>query len=189
MDTGAARSLLPASKWSKSCKPQPNVRLVAANGSPIPTYGRHHLNLRIGKRTYAWSFVVADVTIPLLGADFLAHYQLLDTASLQATPIITAPDNLALQVLDAADEFAHLRASYPEVFKPELLQQPQTAAKHGIYHHIKTSGPPVYSKFRRLPPDKLAAAKQTRHMSKGTESLGVPSAYSGEEGRLPSPLW
>ena len=102
---------------------------------------------------------MADVTIPLLGADFLAHYQLLvdvsggrlvDTASLQATPIVTAPDNLALQVLDAADEFAHLRASYPEVFKPELRQQTQTPAKPGIYHHIKTSGPPVYSKSSYL---------------------------------------
>ncbi|KAK3882644.1 hypothetical protein Pcinc_012980 [Petrolisthes cinctipes] len=40
----------------------------------------------------------------------------------------------------------------------EQVQQP---AKHGIYHCIKTSGPPVFSKFRRLAPDKLVVAEQT----------------------------
>ena len=170
MDTGAARSLLPASRWKRNSQPQPDGRLAAANGTPIPTFGRHHLVIRIGNRTYGWDFLVADVTLPLLGADFLAHYQLLvdvsrgrlvDTASLAATPIAAAPDNLSVHVIDASDDFAHLRKAYPDVFKPELRQQPQVPVKHGIYHRIKTSGPPVFSKFRRLSPDKLAAAKQT----------------------------
>ncbi|XP_037782257.1 uncharacterized protein LOC119578721 [Penaeus monodon] len=133
----------PIARPARSC--QPVIRLTAANDTPILTYGRKHLNIRIGSRTYGWSFVVADVTLPLLGADFLAHYQLLvdvssgrlvDAAFLAATPIAAAPDNLA-------------------------LQQPQAPAKHGIYHHNKRAGPPVFSKFRRLSSDKLAAAKQT----------------------------
>ncbi|XP_037787747.1 uncharacterized protein LOC119583347 [Penaeus monodon] len=156
VDTGAAHSLLPASRWRKPHQQQPVTRLTAANSTPIPTYGRKYLNICIDSRTYGWSFVVADITLPLLGADFLAHYQLLvdvssgrliDAASLAAIPIAAAPDNLALQVIDAADDYAHLHYSYPDVFKSELRQQPQTPAKHGIYHLIKTSGPPVFSKF------------------------------------------
>lgn len=170
VDTGAARSLLPASQWKRINQPQPDVRLTAANGTPIRTYGRHRLDIRIGDRRYGWSFLVADVTLPLLGADFLANYKLIvdvsrgrlvNTTCHSATPITAAPADLAIQVIDATDDFAHLRKSYPEVFKPELRQQPQVPVKHGIYHHIKTSGPPVYSKFRRLSPDKLAAAKRT----------------------------
>lgn len=170
VDTGAGRSLLPASRWRKHHLPHPDVRLTAANGTPIPTYGRHHLDIRIGDRTYGWSFVVADVTLPLLGADFLANYRLLvdvsgarllDSASFATIPITAAPDAPTVHVIDAGDTFTHLRDSYPDVFKPELHQCPQALAKHGVYHHIKTSGPPVFSKFRRLAPDKLAAAKET----------------------------
>ncbi|KAK3877893.1 hypothetical protein Pcinc_017437 [Petrolisthes cinctipes] len=85
----------------------------------------------------------------------------MDAASLTATPITAAPINLALQVDNAANSFSHLHSTYPHVFKPELRQQPQQPAKHGIYHCIKTSGPPVFSKFRRLAPDKLVVAEQT----------------------------
>lgn len=170
VDTGAGRSLLPASRWKKPHLLQHDVRLSAANGTPIPTFGCQHLKIRIGNRTYGWNFVVADVTLPLLGADFLANYhllvdvrsgRLLDTDSLAATPIAAAPEDLTIQVIDATDSYAHLRNSYPDVFKPELRQQPQSPVKHGIYHHIKTAGPPVFSRFRRLPPGKLVAAKQT----------------------------
>ena len=35
----------------------------------------------------------------------------------------------------------------------------QSSPKHGVKHFIVTSGPPVHARARRLPPDKLAAAK------------------------------
>ena len=46
-----------------------------------------------------------------------------------------------------------------DVFKPELRQHHGTPAKHGIFHHISTTGAPVHSRFRRLNPQKLSAAK------------------------------
>ena len=52
-----------------------------------------------------------------------------------------------------------LIAEYSDVFKPELHQQRNSPTKHGIHHHITTSGAPVYSRFRCLNPEKLAAAK------------------------------
>ncbi|KAK3886691.1 hypothetical protein Pcinc_009157 [Petrolisthes cinctipes] len=59
--------------------------------------------------------------------------------------------------------------TYSDVFKPELQQQPQSPPKHGVYHRIKTSGPPVFYKFRRLAFDKFAAAKRTFKL----ERLGI----------------
>ena len=170
VDTGAARSLLPATRWKALGSKLDPIQLTAANGTPIPVYGNKHLKITINGRSYGWTFVVADVTLPLLGADFLAHYQLLvdvagcrlvDAASLAATPMTAIPSDFVVQVVNIAGEFAHLRSKFSDVFKPELRQQPQGVAKHGIYHRIQTSGPPVFSKFRRLAPDKLAAAKHT----------------------------
>lgn len=176
-------------------QPASNIRLTAANGTTIPVYGQQHLKINIAGRTYSWNFIVADITLPLLGADFLANYQLLvdvdwcrlmDAASLTATPISAAPINLSLQVDNAANSFSHLHNSYPDAFKPELRQHPQQPAKHGIYHRIKTTGLPVFSKFRRLAPDKLVVA--LRHLPKGLESLGITSTHCNQEGWYPATL-
>ncbi|KOC61824.1 hypothetical protein WH47_06162 [Habropoda laboriosa] len=52
--------------------------LSAANGTPIATYGTKTLTLNLGlRRDFTWRFVVADVSKPIIGADFLAHYGLL----------------------------------------------------------------------------------------------------------------
>ena len=37
--------------------------------------------------------------------------------------------------------------------------KPNSKPAHGVYHHIQTTGPPVYAKARRLDPDKLVEAK------------------------------
>jgi hypothetical protein len=52
-----------------------NYNLRAANGTTIPTYGCS-LNLGL-RRDFTWRFVVADVTQPLIGFDFLSRYGLL----------------------------------------------------------------------------------------------------------------
>ncbi|KAK8397537.1 hypothetical protein O3P69_004355 [Scylla paramamosain] len=129
VDTRTGRSLLPASQWRKPHLPQLISRLMAPNGTLIQTYSCQHLNVRIGNHTCGRNFVLADVTHPLLGADFLANYlllinissaRLLDTVSLATTPIAVAPDNLAIQVIDATDDFSHFQDSYPDVLKPML---------------------------------------------------------------------
>nr|XP_033331198.1 uncharacterized protein LOC117223154 [Megalopta genalis] len=50
----------------------------AANGSIISTYGLKPTNLDLGlRRNFTWRFVIADVSKPIIGADFLTHYGLL----------------------------------------------------------------------------------------------------------------
>ena len=45
--------------------------MQAANGSPIPTYGNKEMPMNYGPKRYAWKFIVADVFMPIIGADFL----------------------------------------------------------------------------------------------------------------------
>jgi hypothetical protein len=54
-----------------------NYEICATNGTTIPTYEWLPLSLNLGlHREFAWRFVVANVTQPLIGADFLSHYGL-----------------------------------------------------------------------------------------------------------------
>ena len=52
--------------------------LVAANNTTINTYGTSRRVVDVDlKRDYAWTFIVADLKQPIIGADFLKHYSLL----------------------------------------------------------------------------------------------------------------
>ncbi|XP_068227132.1 uncharacterized protein [Palaemon carinicauda] len=146
-----------------------NIRLVAANGSAIPTTSYEFLALSFGSTKYNWKFLVAEVTSPMLGADFLSHFQLLvdvahrwlvNSDSYSSTTFQPDPSDLALHISVPTDAYTHLLRSYQEVFRPELCQMPTVSAKHGIYHHIRTMGPPVFARFRHLAQDCLAAPKQ-----------------------------
>ena len=77
IDTGAAVSVLPTSCANRTsdaaCLP-----LVAAKNTTINTYGNCGRVVDVGlKRDYAWTFIVADVKQPIIGADFPIHYSLL----------------------------------------------------------------------------------------------------------------
>ena len=55
-----------------------SLELYAANHSAIKTYGERTLFLDFGlKRKFRWSFILADVTKHIIGADFLKHNGLL----------------------------------------------------------------------------------------------------------------
>ena len=47
--------------------------LQAVNGSSIHTFGTCIMSIVIGDRHFSWEFVIADVSQPLLGADFFMH--------------------------------------------------------------------------------------------------------------------
>ena len=71
IDTGAAVSVLPRS-CANGTVDADSLPLVAANNSTITTYGTSKRIVDVGlKREYSWTFIVADVKQPILGADFL----------------------------------------------------------------------------------------------------------------------
>ena len=76
VDTGALVSVFPASGLdTRSHHARP--LLEAANGSTMHTYGEKQMTLSINGWKYVWKFLVADVTQPLLGADFLCSNTLM----------------------------------------------------------------------------------------------------------------
>ena len=170
VDTGAFVSIFPASSipnqmFDKAVIPH----LVAANGSSIKTFGKLKIRIRLSGKDFTWDFVIADVRQALLGADFLGNFRLmvdiagrrlLNVDSFQSLPLMTDRSRSSINsTVHFTGQFAYLFEKYRDVFRAELKQVPGTKAKHGIYHHITTTGPPVHSRFRRLAPEKLAVAK------------------------------
>ena len=56
----------------------------------------------------------------------------------------------------APSSWSSLLLEFPGVMQPFAVSSSPT---HGVVHHITTAGPPVTAKFRRLDPQRLAAAK------------------------------
>ena len=177
VDTGAEVSVLPATALDTHTK-VPGQPLQAANGSSIQTYGRRKLTLHLASSTYQWNFIIADVTRPLLGADYLrANGLLVDLKGKRLVDVTTfssirltststpAPHLYTLSSL--TDQYNLLLMEFPEITTPNFVQSP---VQHGVKHFILTRGPLIHARARQLPPDKLAVAKS--EFSK-MESMGI----------------
>src|SRR5215469_12032538 len=147
IDTGAEISLLPRDADSS---PSVSFRtLYAANGSTISTYGEKLCTVSLHlRRTFPWVFTIADVSQAIIGADFLKHFDLLVDLRRKCLIDHTQSPNQFL---------TSLLQDFPDIFSPS---SGHTLVKHNVLHHIETTGRPVFARARRLPPDKLIAAKR-----------------------------
>lgn len=176
VDTGAAVSVLPPSPTDRKY-PQPHFNLQAANGSNISTFGRKSLTLNLGlRRSLPWIFVVADVSKPILGADFLHHFHLsvdlnkrtlVDNTTQLTIAGVLAPSSSPKPSIppppNAPNEFTSLLAEYPQLTQPHNYHD--HPAKHDVTHAIITNGQPIAAKARRLAPERLhSAKKEFQHM-------------------------
>ena len=77
IDTGAEVSIvLPA---REELKRPPNRSLIAANGTPIRSYGTRSMALYFNQSKFTWRFQVAEAHLHIIGADFLrAHGLVVD---------------------------------------------------------------------------------------------------------------
>jgi len=85
VDTGAAVSVFPHKSSAVSSGPP----LCGADGKPIASWGSVTRSLCFGLQTFLCTFILAAVSKPILGIDFLARHRLL-------------VDPFARQVLDAS---------------------------------------------------------------------------------------
>lgn len=166
IDTGADVSVYPASAQDRKSNP-PSTTLSAANGTSIHTWGKRNITLEIGSRKlYSHDFYLADVTRPILGADFFISQSLiidlkgkrllsLDNVS-TSLKNTDEPLSVAGLSLQPHTTYSDLLQQFPELLTPHF---DSTINKHGVEHHIITHGPPVHAQARRLNPEKLAAAK------------------------------
>ena len=169
VDTGAQVSVLPPAQVPEDARPDPAQcpSLTAANGSAISTYGQVQVPLTLGGQTFPWTFLVADTTTPILGADFLHHHRLsvdlsagvlrIPSGAVVATGVRKAASPGIQGLRIPAGQFDDLWDKFPELTHPSSGSAP---VKHTTTHHIKTSGPPQVARARRLAPDRLAAAKK-----------------------------
>ncbi|GFU58901.1 retrovirus-related Pol polyprotein from transposon opus [Trichonephila clavipes] len=130
----------PSPTMNKS--PQSNFSLFAANNTKIPAYGMVRKELNLGlRRPFIWTFIIADVSSPIIGADFLKHFNLLIDLKKKK---------------DANISFKNILSEYPDLSNPSLISK---SASHGTVHHIITTGPPVTARPRRLHPKLYDAVK------------------------------
>ena len=166
VDTGAEISVIPATASDKRNTPDKQGPLLsAANGTTIKTYGSRIVPLQFASKGYQWSFTIADVSRPLLGADFLRSNSILvdlkgrrlvDAETYHSVPLgATRTPALHLNAV-TNNQYNTLLSKFPEITMPVFTQ---AAIKHTVEHFISTKGPPVHARPRRLCPDKLVAAK------------------------------
>ena len=170
VDTGAEVSAVPRSRAQRKYHQQ-GPSLQAVNNTTIATYGTCSLTLDLGlRRTFRWVFIIADISKPILGADFLKHYGLLvDMRSQRLTDSLTqlkvqgmtssVTSSLVLSVLpkQPVSEYEKILSEYPSLTRP---YNNDVEVKHDVTHHIETKGPPVCARPRRLPPERLKIARQ-----------------------------
>lgn len=167
VDSGATVSVFPVSRGSRNSI-DPEVELFAANGTKILTYGKRVLSLDFGmSRTFKWTFVIADVARPILGADFLERFALsLDIKNRRLIDTTTSEIICGSRIIRQASGITTVRGNsvYHELLKKyPNLTNPSTNVvikPQGVTHCILTKGPPVFSRPRRLSADKLAAVKK-----------------------------
>ena len=186
VDTGAEVSVLSPSRTERKF-PKASLTLQAVNGSPIQTFGTGSLTLSLGlRRTFRWVFIVADVAQPILGADFLRHFNLL--VDMKRSRLVDSTTELHIQGISLqttspqpcvfaqppANRFAAILSEFPLLTRPQTINQ---APKHTVTHHITTSGPPVSTRPRRLAPERLRIA---RHKFEHMLELGIIQPSSSD---------
>ena len=167
VDTGSDLSIYPV----KLCTEQrtcTDYELSAANDSRIRTYGTLLLRLQFGlPRDFLWRFIVADVTEPIIGADFLTHFQLIpNMATAQLIDAITGHSTSghrgrtyqdSVRALSGSSSYHDLLAEFPDITRPSGTPR---EIHHHTKHHIRLQpGPPIYHRARRLAPDRLRDAQ------------------------------
>ena len=145
------------------------------------------MKLRLGNQDYTWPFILAEVKTPLLGADFLQTHGLLvdlqsqrlvNTTSFTSSTLKQSNQPaLCLHHVASDDTYKQILDEFPAITRPEFSSP---SVHHGVEHFIPTTGPPVHARARRIPPDKLAVAKEFRTM----EEMGI-IGRSDSRGRFP----
>jgi hypothetical protein len=114
----------------------------------------------------SWRFVVADVTGPINGSDFLCFYNLLvdirhrrliDNTNLTVNGASVGTYGCHIKVLAGSSRYHAMLQVFPDIIRSAGVPR---EPRHSTVHHIRTTpGPPVTSRPRRLAPDRLRIAK------------------------------
>lgn len=167
IDTGADVSLIPVSIQQKQSIKPVQSNLFAANKTPINIYGMKRISLNLNlRREFTWTFIIADVNVPIIGADLLYNYDLMvdvrnakivdNTTKLSAVGEIHHTHIPSISVINDS-RYSDLLVEFKEILQiPENKPIKDTST----FHYILTNGPPIRERARRLSPNRLKVAKQ-----------------------------
>ena len=166
VDTGSDVSVIPQ-RFLRHLPHPSDLILYAANNTKITTYGHKMLEVNLGlARLFKWSFIVANTSKPIIGADFLKKFGLLvDLKNKLIRDPYSASNisckrgtGISIGLIDNSSKFSQLLSEFKDILQTSLGNMP---IKHSVHHHIMTRGPPISCKPRRLTPEKLKIAKST----------------------------
>ena len=175
IDTGASISIIPKTMINGTLIKPTSVSLSTATGQQITTFGEATLEigLRPLRRNFTWTFVIADVTNPLLGYDFCSHHNLiincktgllLDSVTNKTINLSYLNDANIVQIninneTNLNEKIRTLLNKYPNITNPNSVTA-NSPKKPKVFHRIETGdSQPTYCKARNLAPDKCKAAK------------------------------
>ena len=72
VDSGSMTCVVPPEPGDKV---DPSIRLQAVDGSPFPAYGRRDIKVKLGRKVYEITAVIAKVQAPILRWDFIRKYK------------------------------------------------------------------------------------------------------------------
>ncbi|XP_023223331.1 uncharacterized protein LOC111624658 [Centruroides sculpturatus] len=153
VDAGADVSvvLVPCNQANRSPK---KLQLFAANGTTINTYSQKLFKLDLGlKRAFHWPFILAAVSQPIIGDDFLRHFGLLvdihcsrlvdPLTQMNSKGKIMAGPLTTIRSVGKDTPFHQLLAEFPKL--TEVSTAPHLV-RHNVQHHTETKGPLVFSR-------------------------------------------
>ncbi|GFX75586.1 peptidase A2 domain-containing protein [Trichonephila clavipes] len=136
IDSGSEICVIPPSPTMNK-SPQSNFSLFAANNTKIPAYGMVRKELNLGlRRPFIWTFIIADVSSPIIGADFLKHFNLL--IDLKKKRLVDVETSLftscvfsnivqpSILTVDANISFKNILSEYPDLSNPSLISKSAT---------------------------------------------------------------
>ena len=75
IDSGAMVIVYPQLMYPDQA-PDETPLLKAVNGTVIKTFGKKYINVRIGRKNYAHTAIIADISEPVLGWDIMKCHKL-----------------------------------------------------------------------------------------------------------------
>lgn len=162
IDSGSCISILPRAHVADKQTIAPLV-LHAANSTTINIYGQKLLTVDLNmRRSYSWLFTIADISTPIIGADFISKFGLL--IDLKAKRLLDSTTTLStkgsFEVANVhsvstistnattAPAYARIMTEYKDVTIPK---QPQTSQHTpNVVHRIITTGQPTAERKRKL---------------------------------------
>lgn len=137
-----------------------------ANGTIIDTYGKRTMTFNFNlRRAFTWTFILANTSGGIIGADSLRRYSLLvdihnkklvdNITQLKVSGILSQNSIYSIKTFNIKHSYANLLQDYSQVISP---QKYQAESQHDTFYYIEIKGPTIHERPRRLTSDKLAVA-------------------------------